>query len=193
MYWYIKIKDRRTILWAGLILGIVSCFTTGCIDQEEAAHFETNLISLDKIVDSVFMTSSQDSVVSVTKTIQVNSRESETRQFQDYNIRNDLETLKEFDVATPRWADLVQTSVKDSAGLRLITYTIDNTRAPVQKISFVKDGNQLQSLKVYSQKKSMVSQQKTTVHWVLGENYTFQNESKLIFRKQSTFAMNVTY
>src|SRR5690606_41408360 len=126
---------------------------------EEAAHFETNLISLDKLVDSVFMASRQHSVVSVTKTIQVNSLESETRQLQEYNIRNDLETLKEFDVATPRWADLVQNSVKDSAGLRLITYTIDNTKAPVQNISLVKNDNRLQRCKVSTHKKSMVYKQ----------------------------------
>lgn len=193
MYWSNKIKNRISILSFWSILVILFSNLTSCLEPNKVTHFESDLISLSKVVDSFFLDGIQDSVVAVTKSIQVNTNQSETKQLQNYNIQNDLEILKEFDVATPRWAGFVQTNTKDSAGLELITYTMDNTRAPVQRISFVKNGDQLESLRVYGHKKSMVSEQKITINWILGNNYTLKNESHLIFRKQSTFTMNVSY
>lgn len=174
-------------------LGVLIISLIGCMNPDKSVDFETDLISLSSVVDSVFLLEESDSIHHVVKTIEVTGNSSETKEIPEYNILKDLELLKEFDIATPRWADFVHTSVRDSSGYTFIQYTIKNKQAPVNKITFVRHGDLIKSLRILSQKKSPVSQQKISFHWELGNRYTIRNESKLIFRKPSTFTMKVEY
>src|SRR5680860_1608699 len=107
MYWS---NNLRCLLFLFLLS------LSGCISPEEAANFDTDLISLEGVVDSVFGAGEADSLRHVSKTIWVNQGEPETKDLDNYNIKKDLDQLKNYDVATPRWADFIVTSARDSAG-----------------------------------------------------------------------------
>lgn len=192
MYWYDKLILNGRISQSGFYVGFLVLMFTSCIDPEEAAEFETDLISVSHLLDSVFQ-HELDSVQTITKTVLLSDQKSETQQLEDYNVLNDLEIMKKYDIATPRWADFVETSQRDSAGMTLIHYTIQNKRAPVRTMSFIKNGDRVEHLKIYSRKKSVVSQQNLWVEWTPKSGYTLTNESKLIFRKPSKFTMKVIY
>lgn len=192
MYWYDKLNLAGRLSRSGFYLGFLVLMCTSCIDPEEAAEFETNLISVGQLLDSVFQ-HQLDSTQAVTKTLKLSSQKTETQELESYNILNDLEIIRKYDVATPRWADFVETTRRDSAGLTLIQYNVENKRAPVRTMSFLKKGETIQNLKIFSRKKSVVSHQNIWLDWTPESGYTLINESKLIFRKPSKFTMKVTY
>lgn len=192
MYWYGNLKWQNRYRKPGLFLGFLVLMLSSCVDPEEAVEFETNLISVSHLLDSVFQ-HELDSVQNITKTVLLSDQKTETQQLEDYNVLNDLEIMKKYDIATPRWADFVETSRRDSAGLTLIDYTMQNKRAPVRTMSIIKNGNHVEHLKIYSRKKSVVSQQNLWMEWTPKSGYTLTNESKLIFRRPSKFTMKVAY
>lgn len=159
----------------------------------DKAGFETDLISLTTVVDSVFDSGVQDSLRNVKKTIRVNKGDPETKNLSGYNIKNDLNKLKDFDVATPRWADFMQTTTRDSAGVTLIRYSTENDRAPVRFINIARTEDKILSVDVHSQKETLVSDQSMRIQWEIGSGYTIERTSQLLFRKPSVFHMDVRY
>lgn len=165
---------------------------TGCA-PEKSVEFETDLVSTTSILDSIFIQKGEDSLRAVQKTITVNGVRPETQQIRQYNIKNDLDILKSYDLATARWADFVETDERDSAGLTLVTYTTTNDKAPVKKMHLVKYGHQIQSIQIHSLKKSIISEQTVDINWKLNQGYTLKNISKLLFRKPGYFKLEVHY
>lgn len=192
MYWYGNLKWQNRYRKPGLFLGFLVLMLGSCVDPEEAVEFETNLISVSHLLDSVFQ-HQLDSTQTVTKTLKLSNQKTETQELENYNILTDLEIMRKYDVATPRWADFVETTRRDSAGLTLIQYNVENKRAPVRTMSFLKKGDTIQNLKIFSRKKSVVSHQNLWLDWTPESGYTLINESKLIFRQPSKFSMKVNY
>src|SRR5690554_3649852 len=192
MYWWDKCRWGSKYSFTGLYLVLVGTMVGGCIDASTSEGFETSLISLNQVLDSCF-THGLDSVQTVTKTLIFSNEDPETRTLTKYNIHNDLDIIRKYDVATPRWADFVETTQRDSAGLMVIDYAMTNNRAPVQSMRFIKKGDQITDVKIHSRKKSVISSQDLRVEWTLNEGYTLTNESKLIFRKPTKFTMKVNY
>lgn len=184
MYWSSNLKYLQLLLAFGLF---------SCMSPEKDAGFETDLISLNTLVDSIFSAEGGDSLRSVTKTIWVNRGEGETKALDNYNVKNDLDKLKVYNIATPRWADFVEVSSRDSAGFTLTTYTMANERAPVRSIRFVKKDSQIESVMILSLKKTLISSQEMKINWGLGSGYSFENTSQLLFRNPSVFRMKVAY
>lgn len=164
-----------------------------CMSPEKNVGFETELISLNTLVDSIFNAEGTDSLRAVTKTIWVNRGEGETRELDNYNIKNDLDKLKAYNIATPRWADFAEVSSRDSAGFILTTYTMVNERAPVRSIQFLKKEAKIESVRILSLKKTLISSQEMKINWGLDSGYTFENTSKLLFRNPRVFRMEVAY
>lgn len=187
-----KSHKSLPLLWQGCCLFLIYQIAGGCLQSNEKSEFETDLISIGYILDSCF-SHDFDSIRTVTKTIEFTNEPPETRKLEAYNIHKDLELIRKYDIATPRWAEFVTTTRKDSAGLTLIDYHISNNRAPVRSISIVKMGDLIQSLDIFNEKNSVVSQQNLRINWVLKSGYSIANESKLFFRKPSKFKMKVEY
>lgn len=166
---------------------------SSCMSPDKMADFETDLISMNTFVDSIFGIGGADSLRLVTKTIRVNQGEAETRTIDNYNIKNDLDKLKAYDVATPRWADFIDTESRDSAGYTLTTYTTANERAPIRSVRFVRKNNKIESMAILSQKKTLISSQEMKINWSPDSGYSFENASQLLFRKPSVFRMDVSY
>ena len=82
-----------------------------CQNSESSHEFQTDLISTSRFVDSFFM--DNDSIRSVIKTLTVNEGIPEIREIEGYNIYEDLKMVKDFDVATPRWADFFEVTKRD--------------------------------------------------------------------------------
>lgn len=110
-----------------------------------------------------------------------------------YNIKDDLDILNKYNVATPRWADFFETHKRDSAGYQLITYTTENKRAPVRMIKIVKENSETQSIQVVSHKKNLISEQEMRIIWDLRKGFSIQNTSQLLIRKPSEFRMEISY
>lgn len=192
MYWWDKCRWGSKYSFTGLYLVLVGTMVGGCIDTSTSEGFETPLISLNQVLDSCFA-HGLDSVQTVTKTLIFSDENPETRTLTKYNIHNDLDIIRKYDVATPRWADFVETTQRDSAGLMVIDYAMTNNRAPVRSMRFIKKGDQITDVKIHSRKNSVISSQDLRVEWTLNEGYTLTNESKLIFRKPTKFTMKVNY
>jgi len=192
MYWWDKCRWGSKYSFTGLYLVLVGTMVGGCIDASTSEGFETPLISLNQVLDSCFA-HGLDSVQTVTKTLIFSDEDPETKTLTKYNIHNDLDIIRKYDVATPRWADFVETTQRDSAGLMVIDYAMTNNRAPVQSMRFIKKGDQITDVKIHSRKNSVISSQDLRVEWTLNEGYTLTNESKLIFRKPTKFTMKVNY
>lgn len=192
MYWCNKGRWGLKYTLPGLYLALIGATVGGCIDPSTSTGFDTPLISLNQVLDSCFA-HGLDSVQTVTKTLIFSNEDPETRTLTKYNIHNDLDIIRKYDVATPRWADFVETTQRDSAGLMVIDYAMTNNRAPVRSMRFIKKGDQITDVKIHSRKKSVISSQDLRVEWTLNEGYTLTNESKLIFRKPTKFTMKVNY
>ncbi len=192
MYWWDKCRWGSKYSFTGLYLVLVGTMVGGCIDASTSEGFETPLISLNQVLDSCFA-HGLDSVQTVTKTLIFSDEDPETKTLTKYNIHNDLDIIRKYDVATPRWADFVETTQRDSAGLMVIDYAMTNNRAPVRSMRFIKKGDQITDVKIHSRKNSVISSQDLRVEWTLNEGYTLTNESKLIFRKPTKFTMKVNY
>lgn len=192
MYWWDKCRWGSKYSFTGLYLVLVGTMVGGCIDASTSEGFETPLISLNQVLDSCFA-HGLDSVQTVTKTLIFSNEDPETKTLTKYNIHNDLDIIRKYDVATPRWADFVETTQRDSAGLMVIDYAMTNNRAPVRSMRFLKKGDQITAVKIHSRKNSVISSQDLRVEWTLNEGYTLTNESKLIFRKPTKFTMKVNY
>lgn len=192
MYWWDKCRWGSKYSFTGLYLVLVGTMVGGCIDASTSEGFETPLISLNQVLDSCFA-HGLDSVQTVTKTLIFSDEDPETKTLTKYNIHNDLDIIRKYDVATPRWADFVETTQRDSAGLMVIDYAMTNNRAPVRSMRFLKKGDQITAVKIHSRKNSVISSQDLRVEWTLNEGYTLTNESKLIFRKPTKFTMKVNY
>lgn len=192
MYWWDKCRWGSKYSFTGLYLVLVGTMVGGCIDASTSEGFETPLISLNQVLDSCFA-HGLDSVQTVTKTLIFSNEDPETKTLTKYNIHNDLDIIRKYDVATPRWADFVETTQRDSAGLMVIDYAMTNNRAPVRSMRFIKKGDQITDVKIHSRKNSVISSQDLRVEWTLNEGYTLTNESKLIFRKPTKFTMKVNY
>jgi len=162
-----------------------------CQDSEKNHEFDTELISITRFVDSFFL--ENDSIRSVTKTLIVNEGTPEIKTIEDYNIYEDLKMLKEFDVATPRWADFFEIKKTDGAGLEKVEYTTENKKAPASHLIFFRNNDTIQSVKIKSRKGTMISKQNTDIDWTPGEGYILRNHSKLLFQKPRTFQMEVRY
>ncbi|MBY5959988.1 hypothetical protein KUV50_17690 [Membranicola marinus] len=183
MFWY------NSSRWFG---GFLMLLVFGCVEPEDVTTFDTDLISLPAVVDSVF-NNGMDSLLNVTKTITVNDHPPESKKLVNYNIKEDLRILIDYNVATPRWADFMEVQRTDSAGLQLIRYTTDNKKAPVRNIRVVKKGNDIIAVKIRSNKKNLISEQAHTIVWNLGKSYSIQKTSKLLIRKPSIFRSVVSY
>ncbi len=193
MYYSDNKRPYNTIGPVTLLAILLMMGVTGCMNPEKSAHFETDLISLNHLLDSVIAESGNDTLRDVSKTIQVSGNEPETRHISNHNILDDLNKLREYEIATPRWADFVKTTRRDSAGFELIRYTLTNKRAPVQHIVIAKKDGNVENLQVHSRKKSAVSEQQVEIDWNPGRGYVFSTESKLLFRQPNTFTMTVTF
>lgn len=183
MCWF----SNRSLL--GMVLLVLM---TGCISPDESATFETNLISMPAVVDSVF-NGRLDSVMGVTKTITVNEMEPETKTLEHYNIKNDLSILADYNVATPRWAEFIDVNSKDSAGYHLLTYTTKNEKAPIRFVKIIKEGSDVKSIEIRSGRHNLISDQEHKIKWDLGGRYSIQKTSQLLIRKPSVFRSVVSY
>lgn len=166
---------------------------TGCISPDESVTFETDLISMPSVIDSVFGGGALDSVVDVTKTITVNKLEPEKKDLDQYNIMEDLEVLTDYNVATPRWAEFIDVHSRDSAGLHLITYTTENKKAPVRFIKIIKKHHDIKSIEILSATHNLISDQEIKITWNLESQYSIQKTSQLLIRKPSVFRSVVSY
>lgn len=184
MCWFI---DRFRLGFFFLVL------VTGCISPDESINFETNLISMPAVVDSVFSGGVLDSLLDVTKTIVVNKLEPESKQLDQYNIKEDLSVLTDYNVATPRWADFMEVHSRDSAGLHLITYTSANNKAPVRYIKISKKDNDVKSIEILSARHNLISDQEIKIIWNLESQYSIQKTSQLLIRKPTVFRSIVSY
>lgn len=166
---------------------------TGCVSPDDSITFETNLIGMSGVVDSVFGGGVLDSVLDVSKTIAVNELEPETKQLDQYNIKEDLSVLTDYNVATPRWASFMDVHSRDSAGLHLITYTSENKKAPVRFIKIIKKDNDIKSIEIFSARKNLISDQEIKIKWNLESQYSIQKTSQLLIRKPTVFRSVVSY
>lgn len=183
MCWWNRCK---TGLWAALIFMILSC------QNSESSHeFQTDLISTSRFVDSFFL--EHDSIRSVVKTLTVNEGVPETKEIAGYNIYEDLKMVKDFDVATPRWADFFEITKTEIGGVEKLEYNTLNEKAPAGNLVFLLDGDSIRSISIRSRKGTMISEQNTDIDWTPGEGYVLRSQSKLLFQKPRIFEMEVRY
>lgn len=178
-------KCRRG-LCAGLIF-----ITLSCQNSESNHEFQTDLISTSRFVDSFFM--DNDSIRSVIKTLTVNEGIPEMREIEGYNIYEDLKMVKDFDVATPRWADFFEVMKTESGGVEKLEYNTQNEKAPAGNLIFLRDDDTIKSISIRSRKGTMISEQNTDIDWTPGEGYVLRSQSKLLFQKPRIFEMEVRY
>lgn len=165
-----------------------------CVTSDEEAGFQTDLVSVRQVLDSVFQEGNADSIRTVTKTITVNQKSPETRKLESYNILDDLRMLRDYDIATPRWAEFYQvTRDGESRQTSKITYTTENEKAPVRKMVIEKTGKEIKRIYLVGEKTNMISRQIIEIDWRPAEGYSIDSRSALLFQKSRGFEMEVEY
>lgn len=182
--------------WSNAVgLGILGCMLlNSCITSDDEIGFQTDLVSVGQVLDSLFREGNADSIRTVTKTITVNQKNPETRKLEHYNILDDLRMLQDYDIATPRWAESYRvTRNEEGEQTSKVTYTTENEKAPVRKMVIEKTGKEIKRVYLIGEKRNMISRQITEIDWRPTEGYSIDSRSTLLLQKSRGFEMEVEY
>lgn len=182
--------------WSSAVgLGFIGCMLlNSCITSDDEIEFQTDLVSVGQVLDSLFHEGNADSIRTVAKTIIVNQKSPETRNLENYNILDDLRMLRDYDIATPRWAEFYQvTEEEEGRQTSKMTYTTENEKAPVRKMVIEKAGKDIKRIYLIGEKRNMISRQVTEIDWRPAEGYSIDSRSALLFQKSRGFEMEVEY